>query len=139
MVNPIDVFSDFRDASSFAKERSAKIGRPLVVRQGDGGWGVFESQSMPTQRDVSAQKPVAQSDSVWSDGRPIETNSFGSTGGEWQSGATGIKSDYYHKENGQPGDYRPENKPVCFLCGGRGTGHGGRACSGCHGYGYMRN
>lgn len=138
MVNPIDVFSNFRDASSFAKERSSKLGKPFVVRRGGGGWDVFDSQSMPTQRDESIQKPAAQSDSVWSDGRPIENNSFGSTR-EWHSGATSIKSDVYLKENGQPGDYRPESKPVCFLCGGRGTGLGGRACSGCQGYGYMRS
>ena len=138
MVNPMQVFSKFYDAASFAKEKCSKFGKSFLVRRVGDGWGVFDASDIPNQLEMAAEMPMKQTEQYWSDGQPIEKPPSDPKTWEWRLGATTIKSDVYLKENGQPGDYRPDSAPVCYICGGSGTGHGGRACSRCHGFGYTR-
>jgi len=132
LANPNDVFSFFQDASSIAKETSMKFGRPFTVRRIGNSWAVYDASHISSSREMANQQLETKSDSFWSDGRPIESTA--STSLKWKSPS----SDSY-KENGQPGDYRPDGATVCFICSGRGTGHGGRSCSRCHGYGYIHS
>ena len=138
MTKTVGIFTTYREAANFARLNSMKYSVSYIIRDTGNGWGVYKESPISSAQERPNEKLNKKSRPVWSDGRPLEPTQSPTPMWKLRPGAAGKKYNVDAGERGQPGDHRPDGKAACFICGGRGTGQGGRACSHCHGYGYLR-
>lgn len=110
----LEEHSDYLIASEHARKLAHVLGKPVDIRRSANGWALYSSEN-DLSRSGELPHNVAEVDPVREKRVP-----------EFKYGKTG-------SIERKPGDYRPPNSDICYICHGRGG-----SCLKCQGYGYLR-